>query len=130
MVGDDSDFRQPGKQHLAPEPGRRDQAAQRACQEVADEPAEPLLAGERVADPCPPAVRAQSWMPDHGTARPGVPVEVERVAESEPRDVAERLSGQLSARPIDNPGDDPLAPTRLPGPEIAVHHGARSTAGG
>ena len=124
MIGGGGDLAEPGQQRGTPQVGRTVQADQRALHQAANELAVPALAGQRVTDPGAPAVGAQARVAGHRTPGAGVPVEVERVAESEPDHIPERFAGKLGGRPVNDPGDGAVADEQVARPEVAMDHGA------
>src|SRR4051812_297308 len=63
-------------------------------------------------------------MPAHRLALPGVPVEVQAVAEGEPDQVAQRPALTRATLPIDDPADPAVVDQEIPEPVVAVNHRA------
>src|SRR5260370_7583804 len=64
-------------------------------------------------------------MASYRSAWPGMPIEIERVAEGEPGDIGQGLTAQHSGWPVDHTGDGTARHEYVAGPEVAMHNRAR-----
>src|SRR5258708_7712115 len=81
------------------------EALQAFLEKAAERLREPTLAVDRVGDAGSPRSGRETGVPGHRAAGSGVAVEVERVAQREPRHVTQGLAGGRGRLPIDNPRD-------------------------
>src|SRR5690242_250003 len=105
MVRRGGDLRQPGQRDVPPGLRIAAEALEAVLEEAAERVREPTLAVDRVGDAGPPRSGRKTGVPGHLAPCPGVPVEVERVAQSEARHVTQGLAGWRCRLPVDHPRD-------------------------